>query len=77
MKYLAVLWALPSCQAHSRHLSAYVKIGLSERGSLRYAEMRFGRRIISQFNRGQSSGTTDDVFCNGKRRDSHKSILQK
>ena len=77
MKFLAVLQALPNCQAHRRHLSAYVKIELSERGSLRYAEMRFGRRTISQFNCGQSSGITVDVFCNGKRRDSHKSVLQK
>ena len=36
MKCLAVLQALPSCQAHSRRLSAYVKIRLSERGSLQY-----------------------------------------
>lgn len=37
MKYLGVLKALPSCQVYSRHLSIYVKIGLSERGSLQYA----------------------------------------
>ncbi|MDE7432897.1 MAG: hypothetical protein K2N34_13405 [Lachnospiraceae bacterium] len=37
MKYLAVLQALPNCQAQSRNLSTYVKIGLSERGSLQYA----------------------------------------
>ena len=77
MKYLTVLQALSSCQAQSKHLSAYVKIGLSERGSLQYAQKRFGRKTISQFNCGQSSGITVDVFCNGKRRDSHKSILQK
>ncbi len=68
------------CQAvrlRARHLSIYVQIGLSERGSLQYAIMRYRRRIISCFNCGLSRGTTCDVFCNGKRRDSHKSILQK
>ena len=48
-----------------------------ERGSLQYALLRYRRRIISCFDCGQSRGITDDVFCNGKRRDSHKSILQK
>ena len=76
MKYLAVLQALPSCQAYSRHLSMYAKIGLSERGSLQYALLRYRRRIISCFDCGQSRGITVDVFCNGKRRDSHKSISQ-
>jgi len=37
MKYLVMLKASPSCQAQSRHLSAYAKIGLSERGSPQYA----------------------------------------
>lgn len=77
MKYLAVLQALPSCQDQSRRLSIYAKIGLSERGSLQYTLLWYRRRIISCFDCGQSRGITDDVFCNGKRRDSHKSILQK
>ena len=37
MKYLTLLQAKSSGQAHSRYLSAYVKIGFSERGSLQYA----------------------------------------
>ena len=77
MKFFIALKVLSSCQGHSGHLSMYVQIKLSERGSLQYAEMRFGRRTISQSNCGQSSGITVDVSCNGKRRDSHKSVLQK
>lgn len=37
MKFLIVLQALSSKQAQSKHLSAYVQIGLSERSSLQYA----------------------------------------
>ena len=63
MKYPAALQALMFGQAHSSDLSTYVKIGFSERGSLRNA-YAVQTKKISCFIRGQSSGTTDDVFCN-------------
>jgi len=77
MNYPVMLKAFPSCQAQSRRLSAYVKDRIIGTWQPTVRSMRCGRRIISRFNCGQSSGTTDDVFCNGKRRDNHKSILQK
>ena len=77
MKYLGVLKALPSCQVYSRHLSIYVKDRIIGTWQSTIRIMRYWRRTISSFDCGQSSGITVDIFCNGKRRDSHKSVLQK